>query len=111
MLHIAAQLAAPIIADEQANRPAFGLRLHRQLAARILEHRAEQRRDRERLDQQPFQRGGIAVRRKDRIQNGAKADEAATRVAFNQDESQRAIDVGIVHPISPKHQSRIDFWA
>src|SRR3546814_15410074 len=41
-LEVAAQLAAAIIADEQLDRPAAGLRLQRQLALLVLQRRTEQ---------------------------------------------------------------------
>src|SRR3546814_1305241 len=53
-LGIAAHLAALVIGDQQADDAIFRLRLERELPPRILERRAEQRRQHERGGKQPF---------------------------------------------------------
>jgi hypothetical protein len=65
---IAAKLAAEIVAHEKVDDAVFGLRLERDLPAGLLEHRAQQRGQHQRLGQQPLDKRRIIVVGEDRVE-------------------------------------------
>ena len=90
---VAAQLAAEIIADHQVDRPALGLRLQRQLPLRLLEQRAEQRGQRQRLGEQLLDDRRIIVVGEDGVDHRPKPRDPAARVARRDRDAER--DVGV----------------
>jgi hypothetical protein len=79
--HIAAKLAAEIIADEQVDGAILGLRLERQLALRLLEEGAEQSGEHQGFGEQPLDHRRIGVAAEDRVEHRAEPSDPAARVA------------------------------
>jgi hypothetical protein len=77
---IAPQLAGAIVDDEQVDDPAFGLRLDGELAARLLEQRAEQSGEHQSLREDAGDRRGIIVRGEDLAEQRPEPDQPAARV-------------------------------
>ena len=84
---IAAQLAVPIIADEQVDDAALGLGLEGELAARILQRRAEQGGEHEGLAQRARDRGGIIVGGQYLAEHRPEPDQPPARVAGGEREA------------------------
>ncbi len=80
VLHIAAQRAALVVAHQQADDPALRLRLDRELAVHVLERRAEQRGERQRLGEQRLDRRRIGVRREDLVEHRPQPHDPPARV-------------------------------
>ena len=94
MPDIAAQLTSAVIADQQVNDPAFGLRLHGQLPIAVLEQRADQRGDRQSLGQQVRNRGGIGVRRQHRIEHWPQPHHPPARIARRNADAHHLVVTG-----------------
>ena len=88
---ITAHFAGAIIANEQADGAAFGLRLQRHLAAVAAQDGAEQRRHHQRLGEQPRQRRRVGMRRQHGVERRIEPDHLATDVARRHAEPQRSI--------------------
>jgi hypothetical protein len=105
VLDIAAQLAALIVAHQQADDAALRLRLQRHLPLGILQRRAEQRGQRQRLGEQPLDHRRIGMRRQDPVEHRPQPRDAAAGVAARDGEADHAIEIGggggIGHHISP----------
>ena len=93
-LHIAAQFAAAIVAHQQADDALLCLRLQRQLPGRILQRSTDQRGQRQRLREQPFDRRRIGVCGQDLIQHRAKPHDAPARMTLGDGEAERAVEIG-----------------
>ncbi len=91
---IAPQLAAAIVADEQIDDPALGLRLDGELALGLLEHRAEQGGQHQRLGQDAGDRRRIIVRREDLVEQRPEPHQPAARVAAGNGEAERLVEIG-----------------
>ena len=90
---IAAQLAAEIIAHQQVDDAALGLRLERHLALRVLEQRAEQGGQHQRLGEQSLDHRRIAmVGQTDLVEHRPDARQPAARMARRNRDAER--DVG-----------------
>ena len=75
ILDVAAQRAAAVVAHEKLDDAVLGAGLHRQLASGVLQRRADQRDQRQRLGEQRLDRGRIGVRGEDCVERGAEADK------------------------------------
>jgi hypothetical protein len=90
--HIAAHLAAAIVAHQQVDDAALGLRLQGQLAVAVLKGRSEQRRQRQRLCQQPADHRRVVMVDEDRIEHRPQPHDPAARVTRRDRETEYRID-------------------
>ena len=96
---IAAQFAAAVIAHQQVDDPALGLRLQGQLAFPVLEQRADQRGQHQGLGQQMLDRHRIVMRGKDRFQHGTQPHHPPAGIATGNGETQHLIVTGFAQGI------------
>ena len=118
MADITAQLAVPVIANQQLDDAALGLGLHGQLAGLVLEQRTDQRGQHQRLGQQVADRRGIVMRAQHRVQRRAQPHDPPACVAHRQGKTQQAVAAGLAFRHGcrrahnwPKVQRSTDFCA
>ena len=96
MPHIAAKLTADVIAHQQLDDPALGLRLQRDLSFRLLQHRAEKGRQRQRFGQKPLDRRRIVVACQNRVERGPETRKAPPRITRRNSDAKRDVRVQLV---------------
>ena len=92
---IAAQFTVAIVAHQQVDNSAIGLRLHRQLGVVVLEQRADQRSQGQRFGEEVADRGRVVVSRKHGVEHRPEPHDASAGIAIGDGEGEYPVAAGL----------------